>query len=516
MRNTTIISVAIKSLFLALAVVLLTFSVFSVSHAKVVKKRDVPVWFTTKNEVYFSDVPLKQLLSFVLPPSVKLEMDSIASEIKVSVKGKFSIEEILNQYRNLVEYSVSNSSLSVYGYVVRKYEISYLPSQYSSVQQYSSATAIGNLSGQQGSATTTTQGQGGQGAVSVEYRTSINFWDEIKQEIKDLLQATEVSEVSQQPVTQAPPDSATYMKPQVPQQVYHGGGPKSFVTINKAAGLVVVGGTVDKVKKVDAYMEYIRDKLNESIEVDFTLIEVRNKKSTNTGISWQAVLRRLIHDKPYSLTISTSNLGIKSQSSFDINLTGAFYGTDQQQLILSVLKEVADVRVITKTNFMLKNNTTVGFHTGTLTTYIDSLQSSSSGESVSYTVVKGAVLNGIEIAISASIDKDNITLSLIPTLSNLVNMEKITFGNNLVVQNPQIEAKKSVATVTVKSGETAAIVGYNASNQSFQREGMPLLGDIPVIGLLFSRSVSVNDDASVVMLLTPRKITPKSKDKEDL
>lgn len=512
MRDTTVVSTTVKSLLFTLVLTLLFFSTLE---AKVIKKRNVPLWFTTKNEVYFSNIPITQLLSIMLPPGVKLEADPIASELRVSVRGKYSLEEILNQYRNLLEYSVSDNTLQVFGYVVRSYEISYLPSQYSSVQQYGSATSTSASTpqGQVGGSTSPQGGQlaGGQGVVSVEYRTSINFWDEIKQEIKELLQATEVSEASQAP--QLPPDSASYMRPQ-PQQVQR--SLKSFVTINKAAGLVVVGGTVDRVRKVDAYMEYIKNKLNESIEVDFTLIEVRNKQNTNTGVNWQVVLRRLIYDKPYFLSLTSNDLGIKTQSSFDINLTGSFYGADQQQIILSALKEVADIRVITKTNFMLKNNTTVGFHTGTLTTYIDSLQSSSSGESVSYTVVKGAVLNGIEIAISASIDKDNITLSLIPALSSLINMEKITFGNNLVVQNPQTETKKSVATVTVKSGETAAIVGYNASNQSFQKEGIPLLGDIPVLGLLFSRSVSISDDASVVMLLTPRKITPKLKDKEEL
>lgn len=525
MRNTAGLSFAIKGLLFAVILCSFVFGFTVDSYSKVIRKTSVPAWATKKHELYFSDINLSQILSLMIPNNVSVNIDMHASDILVTVKGKFSIEEILNKYKDKIEYEFSDNVLHIRGYLIKKYEIPYLSAIYNATQSYNST---GGYYLSSGSVSTTTAGgvSTTEKTASIEYKTSIDFWNEIKAELKELIGAVDVLDVSTQsaqptPATLSRPlDSASFLK-SPPSTVTTGvsspvtSKPKSFVTINRASGLVVVGGTVDKIRKVDAYIEGIKKKLTESVEIDFTLISVRDTNSVKTGLNWQTVLKNVllktsrgIMDENdvqiinYSPSTGSISLIGKTRQAFDDS------GADKQNVVIEALKRVADVKVVSKTNLLLKNNTTVGFNSGTITTFIDSLQSTSvasgSSTTASYTVTKGSVLSGIDMVISANIDGENITLSVIPTISTLVDLEKIEFGDNLVVQNPTIESKKSVVTVTVKNGETTAIVGYNLNNKSYQRDGLPILGDIPVIGLLFSRSNVVDENVSFVMLLTPK------------
>jgi type II secretory pathway component GspD/PulD (secretin) len=68
-------------------------------------------------------------------------------------------------------------------------------------------------------------------------------------------------------------------------------------------------------------------------------------------------------------------------------------------------------------------------------------------------------------------------------------------------------ASQSTAEVTtsmpVDSGQTVFIGGLITRNQGKTREGVPILGDIPVLGSLFSNKLITSQNTELVVLVTP-------------
>ena len=62
----------------------------------------------------------------------------------------------------------------------------------------------------------------------------------------------------------------------------------------------------------------------------------------------------------------------------------------------------------------------------------------------------------------------------------------------------------------VRDGETVVIGGLLDRQRQRTRQQIPLLGDIPVLGLLFGRNVWTDIDAELVILITPRIVEPGS------
>jgi type II secretory pathway component GspD/PulD (secretin) len=55
----------------------------------------------------------------------------------------------------------------------------------------------------------------------------------------------------------------------------------------------------------------------------------------------------------------------------------------------------------------------------------------------------------------------------------------------------------------VKDGETIVIGGLLQKNETTVKRKIPLLGDIPILGLLFSRTDKRVDEIETVIFITP-------------
>jgi type IV pilus assembly protein PilQ len=109
---------------------------------------------------------------------------------------------------------------------------------------------------------------------------------------------------------------------------------------------------------------------------------------------------------------------------------------------------------------------------------------------------------GIELKVTPKVQAEFITLKLEPSLSSkTAEIEfKSSGGNNTTssIKYPQISQKKTDSVVTIKSGYTIAIGGLMSQASSNVVDKTPILGDIPILGKLFSHK---NKEDSVTNLL---------------
>ncbi len=112
-------------------------------------------------------------------------------------------------------------------------------------------------------------------------------------------------------------------------------------------------------------------------------------------------------------------------------------------------------------------------------------------------------LERIPVGVSLSIipyisSEDEITVEIQPEVSDVVG----TGATGLPVVS-----KRAVSTkIRVKDGETITIGGLLQKNESTVRRKIPLLGDIPILGYLFSRTDKRVDEVETVVFITPHII----------
>jgi len=106
-------------------------------------------------------------------------------------------------------------------------------------------------------------------------------------------------------------------------------------------------------------------------------------------------------------------------------------------------------------------------------------------------------------------DKEEITVEIQPEVSDVVG--KGATGLPVV-------SRRTVSTkIRVKDGETIVIGGLLQKSETENRRKIPLLGDIPILGYLFSRTDRVVDEIETVIFITPhilREVSPAELQKD--
>ena len=86
----------------------------------------------------------------------------------------------------------------------------------------------------------------------------------------------------------------------------------------------------------------------------------------------------------------------------------------------------------------------------------------------------------------------------------ILNVEVQKDAPRVLGNDVAIDTKRVKTQVRVKNGETAVLGGIFEQEQRNDTDKVPLLGDLPLLGLLFRTNSKVNDKTELLIFLTPR------------
>jgi type IV pilus secretin PilQ/predicted competence protein len=110
---------------------------------------------------------------------------------------------------------------------------------------------------------------------------------------------------------------------------------------------------------------------------------------------------------------------------------------------------------------------------------------------------------GNTLMVKPSVNKDNfITLAVKPEISNRVGDQEFNFGGAKVA-SPIIDTRSLDSNVLIKSADTLAIGGLLQDEVTKNRNKVPLLGDIPVVGYLFGERLNARTKRNLLVFVTP-------------
>ena len=195
-----------------------------------------------------------------------------------------------------------------------------------------------------------------------------------------------------------------------------------------------------------------------------------------------------------------ANVGTGSGGAIGVSF-GTLRGNLQLDLQLSAMVTTGNGKILSSPKVMTMNNREAKISSGTdIPIKIVSAGATGSGGSTTTA--------GIQ-TISAS-----LSLSTIPTITSdnriamVIKVEKAEPDFSRQVDGvPTITRRNASAEVVVNNGETVVLGGIYVKKEAESESGVPLLSQIPLLGWLFKKKAVSNEQAELLIFITPTIVT---------
>ena len=119
---------------------------------------------------------------------------------------------------------------------------------------------------------------------------------------------------------------------------------------------------------------------------------------------------------------------------------------------------------------------------------------------------------GVSLAFVPTVASDGqITLKVRPEVSQISNQNSVQLqaGNSTIVV-PSLIVRRAETTVQLGSGESFAIAGLLQDTTNVGGSGLPIMGDLPILGALFRSDNFLRNETELVIVVTPYIVRPVS------
>jgi type II secretory pathway component GspD/PulD (secretin) len=226
--------------------------------------------------------------------------------------------------------------------------------------------------------------------------------------------------------------------------------------------------------------------------IEVLIVNVKLTDELKMGVDWIKLgISKYFFSQGLSVTSSTNPFGkvTFSETPSNWNIQG----------LIDFIETNKDVKILANPKVLVLNN-----HTATIDSVEEipykELSQTSFGGSIGTVSFKEA---GIKLEVTPQITDDGyIIMHVKPEQSAQIGT--FTIENS---ETPVIETRKTDTTLRVKDGQTIIISGLRKSEPSVQESKIPILGDIPLIGVLFRKVDTDIIESELGVFITPHIYT---------
>jgi len=117
------------------------------------------------------------------------------------------------------------------------------------------------------------------------------------------------------------------------------------------------------------------------------------------------------------------------------------------------------------------------------------------------------------------LDSDNINLKVAVRVDELTSTSPVLLGIDNTQQLfvvPSLKSRRATSSLELADGQTIAIAGLISDNVRENIDKFPGLGDVPMLGMLFTSEEFLKDQTELVIFVTPRLAKPISREQMKL
>ena len=431
----------------------------------------------------------------------------VGGNISITLKDT-TVLEAMDSLRELYGYGfqVNGNRIFVQPNTVqtRLFKINYLPGRRqgaSDIRVTSSSisqSGAGTSGGSSGSTTTSGQGGGQRGDDSAHVRTTsdADFWREVQASLNALV----------------------------------GSANQRSVVLNPSAGVIVVRATPAELRQVAEYLSAVQVSIERQVMLEAKIVEVELNDDTQSGVNWAAFSNRANQKVSIGVGAPGAVLGSSGPLSDGTNtvVAGAnlaanaigrgFYGLAFQAAnfasMLNFLQTQGNVSVLSSPRIATMNNQKAVLKVGSDELYVTGISTTTTAGAASSSTSPSLTLqpffSGIALDVTPQVDDSgNVMLHVHPSISTVTEKRKsVDLGSLGSFQLPLAAStiNETDSIVRLRDGQIVAIGGLMLQERREDRTGLPVLGDLPLLGALFRQNGTTLRKREMVILIKPSVI----------
>jgi general secretion pathway protein D len=275
------------------------------------------------------------------------------------------------------------------------------------------------------------------------------------------------------------------------------------IYIDEKLNLMVVRDTPEAVRLVEKLVA-VADRAEPEVMLEVEILEVKRSRLLELGVQWPTQFTvltpqvvpetNIVDGVVVTESVPVTTLTIESLK----NLSAADIAVSPNP-VLNLRKEAGDVSILANPRIRVKNKEKAKVHIGDKVPVITSNVTSTgvTSESVSYLDV------GLKVDVEPQVYLEgDVGIKVGLEVSNIVQQVKTSTGTLVY----QLGSRNATTTLRLKDGETQVLAGLIADEDRTGANKVPLLGDVPLLGRLFSNNRDELNKTEIVLLITPRII----------
>ncbi len=279
------------------------------------------------------------------------------------------------------------------------------------------------------------------------------------------------------------------------------------LVVNEMAGIVQVTDYPENLDKIAAFLADVEEGSKRQVMIQAHIMEVSLKDSYALGIDWKYILDKATNlTFAQSLVPATSGAAAAGSNVFKLSASGSDFS-----VLLDAMKEQGNVNMLSSPKITALNNQKAVIKLTTKqVSWISSktTQNNAIGGQDTFTTTPQVDEVGIFLDVTPQIGPDStITMQIHPSVSEI---KEISTSPDKTSTKPVIDIREIDTMVDARAGETIVIAGLISDKLAETKRSVPLLGDIPYLGALFSYNKQERAKAELVIMMTPYVLNPRS------
>lgn len=280
--------------------------------------------------------------------------------------------------------------------------------------------------------------------------------------------------------------------------------------VNEIAGIIQVTDYPENLDKIASFLADVEEGSKRQVLIQAHILEVSLKDSFSLGIDWKYIL-----DKTTNLTIA-QNLAATAINPLSSVFKLSAEGTDFK-VLLDAMKEQGNLNMLSSPKISALNNQKAVIKLTTKqVSWIQTKTTTASGAiQTDFTYQPQIDEVGIFLDVTPQIAQNGkITMQVHPSVSEVKGMSSSPSDpsnpNGGGSTKPIIDVREIDTMVEATSGETIVIAGLISDKLRETKRSIPILGDIPYVGALFSNNSMERSKSELVIMLTPYALNSRS------
>ena len=271
---------------------------------------------------------------------------------------------------------------------------------------------------------------------------------------------------------------------------------KTIISVDKDTNSIIVQGTQNYINYIKSFITKL-DLPREQVYVKAKIMEISELKIKDIGVKYG--MKGFSSGGNYLASFASTLNGFGSLDLLK-DLTPSLKNGISLGAAINLLNQEGAANIISEPSILCINNKESSIYVGE-TRSIKIGTTTTSGGNTNDTFKREDI--GLRLKVKPRVSKDNKVLL---NISAVIEDVASTVTND----QPNTTKKDIFTTAIVNNGESVILGGYIKQKNEKNINKVPFLGEIPLLGSVFSNTTTAKDNINLVIVITPY-IVPKSK-----